>query len=313
MKVDLRRLGKKEISYELMAEIVNEIETLTNDNVRISRFNRENHTFTLTGTTTLYDKFNSQMKVSDNWKIKDYIKLLRAYDKKYKQVTRERERLLLPTHDIIKPEELIVRKSKGQAKIRGLENALETATKIMTKDKITGRNRLEETFTNYDRLIKARYQAYDNPLAIMKVDDPKFNIKDYQWGTGRFKSKKKEREFYRKFAKALQEENFIDSLPPGSEAELVTNIYESFVPMDMTSREYLSSITDEELVRIIREVEDERTLSLIEDYRERNIEEDDMSNLLTLLTQYSEEFDYKLGQEDDFLKDVEKKLKNRGK
>lgn len=299
-KVDLRRIGKKEIDFDIMVEMLNEVSSYVGSDVKISDYDLEKHTFKMSGSTTIQDRTKMRTAwVSQEWDIKEYLRYARQYEEQFRRLEKSKERLSITSHQLQPLSDILLERSDGINKTKGLKNALATINKILKRDGTTGRNRLEEASYNRMKSLEMRYKAFDNPLAMMKYVDKKFNPGKYMYKNGKFKSKRLEIEFYLKFEGTLQEEDYDGSLPPGSEAELATRMYEKFVPEDMTRKEWMSTLSEEELVDTIRQIEQENIKELTQAYIDGTITDEEISQLNTRLSQYTEDFKYKVEKSDN--------------
>lgn len=302
--VDLRKIGKGKLSDELMMSIEYEI-LVRNENKISIVIDPE------TQVLKMWGKDEQGMKLSEQYDVKEYLKLSRKYERRFKQVERERDRLGLTTHELPEIYNVIAKESMGN-KVKGLKNIIKTADKLVRKEeKFQGRTRLQESAFNERRLLKARYEAFDNPLAMIKEAYPNFDYTKYYTKTGRFRSKKLETEFYRLFANTIKDEDNVGSPPPGSTAELISDIYETFVPSEMTSKQYLDSLSDIELKNIVKEVQEERLMYNIERKLGREeMTESEERYLSKQLSQYKVEFET-IEEEEELASEVYRKLKNR--
>lgn len=302
--VDLRKIGKGKLSDELMMSI--EYEILVRNENKISIVIDPD-----TQVLKMWGKDEQGMKLNEQYNVKEYLKLSRKYEQRFKQVERERNRLGLTTHELPNIYNVIAKESMGN-KVKGLKNIIKTADKLVRKEEVfQGRTRLQETAINERRLLKARYEAFDNPIGMIKEAYPDFNAGKYMTRTGRFRSKKLETEFYRLFANTIKDEDNTGSPPPGSVAELMTDIYEKFVPMEMTSKQYLASLSDIELKNVVKTVQEEKLMYNIERKLGREeMTESEERYLSRQLSQYKVEFET-IEEEDELASAVYRKLKNR--
>lgn len=302
--VDLRKIGKRKINDDLMMSI--EYEILVRNKNKISIVIDPE-----TQVLTIWGQDKDGRKLTEKYGVKEYLKLSRRYERRFKHVERERNRLGITTHELPNIYNVIAKQSVG-SKIKGLTNVIKTADKLVRKEEqFQGRTRLQETAINERRLLKARYEAFDNPLAMIKEAHPNFDYKKYYTKTGRFRSKRLETEFYRLFANTIKDEDNVGSPPPGSTAELITDIYERFVPSEMTSKQYLDSLSDIELKNIVKEVQEERLMYNIE----RRLGGEEMTEsegryLSRQLSQYKVEFET-IEEEEELASEVYRKLRNR--
>lgn len=302
--VDLRKIGKGTINYDLMMSI--EYEILRRNKSKVSLvIDPETHTMTLWGEDT------KGRKLSEEYNVKEYLKLSRDYEKTYTRVQRDRDKYDIKTHKLPEIHNVIAKKSVAKD-IKGLTNIIASAKKMVRReDNLGGRTRLEETGLNTLRLLKARHDAFDNPLAMIKEAYPNFEASKYMTRTGRFRSKKLEREYYKLFARTIQDEDMVGSPPPGSEAEIITDIYGIFVPPGQTSKQYLQSLSDIELKNVVKVVQDERLMYNIE----RRLGGEEMTEgeeryLSRQLSQYRVQFEH-IEEEEEFLNAVFTNLRNR--
>lgn len=302
--VDLRKIGKRKINDDLMMSI--EYEILVRNKNKISIVIDPE-----TQVLTIWGQDKEGRKLSEKYGVKEYLKLSRRYERRFKQVERERNRLGITTHELPDIYNVIAKQSVG-SEIKGLTNIIKTADKLVRKEEqFQGRTRLQETGLNKLRLLKARHDAFDNPLAMIKEAHPNFKVSKYMTRTGRFRSKKLEREYYKLFARTIQDEDMVGSPPPGSEAEIITDIYSRFVPPEMTSKQYLASLSDIELKNIVKEVQEERLMYNIE----RRLGGEEMTEsegryLSRQLSQYKVEFET-IEEEEELASEVYRKLRNR--
>lgn len=302
--VDLRKIGRRRINEDLMMSIEYEILRRNKSQVSIV-IDPETHSMTLWGEDT------QGRKLSEQYGVKEYLKLSRDYEKTYTRVQRDRDKYDIKTHKLPEIHNVIAKKSVAKD-IKGLTNVIASAKKMIRREaNLGGRTRLEETGLNTLRLLKARHDAFDNPLAMIKEAHPNFEVSKYMTRTGRFRSKKLEREYYKLFARTIQDEDMVGSPPPGSEAEIITDIYGKFVPPEMTSKQYLASLSDIELKNIVKEVQEERLMYNIE----RRLGGEEMTEteeryLSRQLSQYKIEFET-IEEEEELASEVYRKLRNR--
>ena len=246
------------------------------------------------------------------WQAKEYLGKVKKYVKNKIRIDKKRERFYM-NDKYTQPEvrDLIHKETIIKEKIKGLDNALETQRKIL--DRSEGPSRLDQAAMNRDALRKLTYEAMYNGEELMEKilkdakkqdtktkDNPKGTGKqiglDYYFDDfGRFRSKKKEREYLQMFV------------------ELATTKYEEYEGQFFGFVDKELGYTDEEGIRVAgrgtyQNLDEEQKKGLIREYIKDRIEQ--VKTYKDEEAEESEEFDMSDKDLELFKKGV---IKNYGK
>lgn len=198
---------------------------------------------------------------SETWDIRDYIKTARKYSKNLERIERQKEKYgIVDNYNYERLDELIMKKSistRGKISSRGLDNRTDTTTKVLKRDKETGRNKIQAAGMNLEYLRDLKYQALVSPDEIMKAAGydlrkfMKFSKSDTEMQFGRFKSMAARREYL----KLLSEETKDEDNDPSSEfSEFFGFVFDNYVTeKGMTARGFFAGASEEERVELMRE------------------------------------------------------------
>lgn len=141
--------------------------------------------------------------------LKEYVGEIRKIEKMEKRVNRLRESLGIKAYETRALNTLIREDSSKFEGITGTQNYIATLKKILTKDPVSGRNKIQEAYANRADLEQAKITALGGVEAVSKIGS--IDVSKYQTKTGKFKSKKLERQMFRDLANVVQDENYIES------------------------------------------------------------------------------------------------------
>lgn len=185
------------------------------------------------------------------------------------------------------------KQSVVKEKIKGLDNALETQRKIL--DRSEGYSRIEQAAMNRDELRRLTYEAMYNGKDIMKrileqanefdvqtKDNPKgtgnqIGLDYYYDEFGRFRSKKKEREYLQMFVElaTTKYEEYEGQFFGFVDKELGYTDEEGF---RVAGRETYRNLDEEQKKELIREYMRDR-VTQVEDYIKEGAEEAEEFNM----------------------------------
>jgi hypothetical protein len=143
--------------------------------------------------------------------IKEYLKAMRQVYKLRQRAEKWKERLDVPAYAIRDMNELIFAESSKLQGITGYENYIATLKKVLKKDEVTGRNKIQESAYNTEQLRRIKAEAYDDPIELLENIDETFDRTKFVTSGGKFRSKQLEREFLKKFAQQIDDESFDNS------------------------------------------------------------------------------------------------------
>ena len=211
------------------------------------------------------------------WQAKEYLGKVKKYIKNKIRIDKKRDRFYIQDK-YIQPEvrELTHKETITKERIKGLDNAIETQRKIL--DRSEGYSKLDQAAMNRDELRKLTYEAMYNGKELMEKilsnaneydvktkDNPKGTGKkiglDYYYDDfGRFRSKKKEREYLQMFV------------------ELATTKYEEYEGQFFGFVDKELGYTDEEGFRVAgrgtyQNLDEEQKKGLIREYIKDRIEQ----------------------------------------
>lgn len=249
-KIDLRKIGKKEISPELLTIAEQEIKSLNKDSLlEVS--------LTSYGELYLLGKDKNGVVRSSEWDLKDYLKHARKYDKLKDRLDKERRKYGLENYAYEELYQLSQEESysvSGKLIFAGLKNRVKTLTKILKRDKETKMNKIETTQANLEQLRKLKFEAFDSGEEYAKlanIDIDKYKITKGK-NKGKFRSKKLEKEFYKEFSERTMDEDYDKS---GEFGDFFGDVWLNYVDdlSGETTKEYWSKLTQEERIQHFKE------------------------------------------------------------
>lgn len=202
-------------------------------------------------TLTLKGRDDKQIIREGTWDLRNYIKSARKYNKFIERINKERAKHGIDSYDYERLDQLIMEKSvsiKGRLLTRGLENRLATVEKVLTKDPITKKNKIQVAAENMLYLRRLKYEAMDQPHLVMKKAG--IDISPYVRKNGNFKSAKAEREYL----KLLSEVTSDESHSPSDEfGDFFGFIYDNYVDKNQTTKQFWEGTSQDERLELMRD------------------------------------------------------------
>ena len=200
---------------------------------------------------TLKGRDGKQIIREDVWDLREYLKSARKYNKYVERINREKEKHGIDSYNYERLDELVMQKSvaiNGRLLSRGLENRLKTIEKVLAKDPITKKNKIQSAAENMLYLRKLKYEAMDDPHMVMKKAG--IDISPYVRKNGNFRSAKAEREYLKLMSEVTSDESHS---PSDEFGEFFGFIYDNYVDKDQTTKQFWAGTTQDERLELMRD------------------------------------------------------------
>lgn len=211
-------------------------------------------------TVSLKGRDETSIIRQDTWDIADYLKTARSYEKKIERIEREKAKYAIEgSYDYERLDQLIMQTSRtvnNRVVARGLKNRDKTVSKVLTRDKETGMNKIREAAMNLEQLRKLKYESIENPDKWIEAAG--YNVSDFKKTVGKgdkqrqvFKSKKLEKEYIRLLSKVVVDEDYTDS--PGEFSGFFSDVFENFVDETTTTKKFWGSLNETDRLKLMQE------------------------------------------------------------
>lgn len=259
-KVDLRNLRRKEIDDSIIDLTIREIDSLTHGRLR-------EISLTTDKKLTIRGKDSNGIIREEIWDPYEYVKTARRYNSLTSRVNKQRQKYDVEAFDYEPLENLIMRDTKtikGRVITRGLANRMETVRKVLVKDKVTGKNKIQMAGENLEQLRELKYESIDSPDDLLKkagIDVKQFysyrkdgTVRRDKDGNPKFKNKSSRREYLKLLSENTTDEDYEISAGQGEFSPFFGFIYDNYVDKKNSSvKEFFGGLSQDEKRDLMRD------------------------------------------------------------
>lgn len=155
--IDLRKLSSKSVSkYKDRSLAVKELKAL---GVQIERF--KNNNITIVGMS------EAGLKLENTMNLKTALSKYRKFARNADRIELQRRKYDIEAYEQRDIRELVRRRSERLTGVTGIDNYLATQRKILASDE-KGKNKLYKSSKNEERLLNFKFNAFEDPFAMLK-------------------------------------------------------------------------------------------------------------------------------------------------